>query len=271
MVGGGLMGAGIAEVCARAALDVVVVESSEAAADAARTRLETSLRRAQERGYQVNQDNDVRALVLTGAGDRAFTAGSDISDLDKYGDSWQYRNRMSSRRDYVHALWRIRVPVIAAIRGYCVGGGLELACASDLRIAAAGSRFGAGEIQWGWHGGSGQTQFLPRLVGPGEASRLLFTGDLIDGVEAYRIGLVNELVDDASVLTRAVELADKIASRGPLAVQSAKNLVRVAQGTSIETGLAYENDMFTYLMTTGDADEGRAAFAEKRVPRYEGR
>jgi enoyl-CoA hydratase/carnithine racemase len=145
-----------------------------------------------------------------------------------------------------------------------------MACASDIRLATAESSFGAGEIRWGWHGGSGQTQFLTRAIGPGHALRLLLTGDRIDGNEAYRIGLVQELLPRERLMERALELTRTIASRPPIAVQSAKNLVRVAQSSSVEIGLAYENDMFSYLMLTKDAAEGRRAFVEKREPEFKG-
>jgi enoyl-CoA hydratase/carnithine racemase len=164
----------------------------------------------------------------------------------------------------------MRKPVVVAINGYAIGGGLEMACASDIRLATPESSFGAGEIRWGWHGGSGQTQFLTRAIGPGHALRLLLTGDRIDGNEAYRIGLVQELLPRERLMERALELARTIASRPPIAVQSAKNLVRVAQSTSVEIGLAYENDMFSYLMLTKDAAEGRRAFVEKREPEFKG-
>jgi len=215
--------------------------------------------------YEVNNDDAIHAVLLTGAGERAFCAGSDITDLDGYGTNWQYRNRFDAGTDYAHAVWRMRKPVVVAITGYAIGGGLEMACASDIRLATPASSFGAGEIRWGWHGGSGQTQFLTRAIGPGHALRLLLTGDRIDGSEAYRIGLVQELLRE-----RALELTRTIASRPPIAVQSAKNLVRVAQSASIEVGLAYENDMFSYLMKTDDAAEGRRAFVEKREPEFKG-
>lgn len=220
--------------------------------------------------YDINNDDEVRAVVLTGAGGRAFSAGSDITDLQGYGTNWNYRNRMYRNEDYAIGIWRIRKPVIAAIEGYAIGGGLEMACASDIRLATPSSAFAAGEIKWGWHGGSGATQHLTRLVGPGHALRLLLTGDRIDGQEAYRIGLVQELHAGEEVRARAHELAATIASRSPIATQATKNLVRVAESSSIEIGMAYENDSFAYLMTTRDAAEGQEAFAQKREPVFRG-
>src|SRR5438270_3806870 len=220
--------------------------------------------------FEVNNDEAIRALLLTGAGERAFSAGSDITDLDGYGSNWQYRNRFDAGSDYAHAVWRMRKPVVVAIQGYAIGGGLEMACASDIRLASPESSFAAGEIRWGWHGGLGATQFLTRAIGPGHALRLLLTGDRIDGAEAYRIGLVQELLPRERLMDRAVELTRTIASRPPIAVQSTKNLVRVAQSASVEVGLAYENDMFSYLMRTEDAAEGRRAFEEKREPNFKG-
>jgi len=221
--------------------------------------------------YEVNNDDEVRCVVLTGAGDRAFSAGSDITDLDEYGTNWQYRNRTARNEDYALGIWTVRKPIVAAVGGYAIGGGLEMICASDIRIATPESMFAAGEIRWGWHGGSGATQHLTRAIGPGHAARLLLTGDRIDGNEAYRIGLVQELVEFADLQSRAQELATRIASLAPIATQSTKNLIRVAQSTSIDVGLAYENDMFSYLMMTEDAAEGRRAFSEKREPEFEGK
>ena len=220
--------------------------------------------------YEVNNDESIRAVLLSGAGDRAFCAGSDITDLDQYGTNWQYRNRFDAHKDYAHAVWHIRKPVVVSIQGYAIGGGLEMACASDIRLASPESSFAAGEIRWGWHGGSGATQFLTRAIGPGNALRLLLTGDRIDGSEAYRIGLVQELLPGERLKDRAMELTRTIASRPPIAVQSTKNLVRVAQSASIEVGLAYENDMFSYCMLTADAAEGRRAFEERRESVFKG-
>ncbi|MGC3954800.1 MAG: enoyl-CoA hydratase/isomerase family protein [Propionicimonas sp.] len=221
--------------------------------------------------YQINNDDSVRSVVLTGAPGRAFCAGSDLTDLDNYGTNWQYRNRFDARKDYARAVYLIRKPIVCAIDGYCIGGGLEMACASDIRLATARSSFGAGEIRWGWHGGSGQTQLLTHLLGPGQAARLLLTGDRIDGAEALRIGLVEQLVEPEQLQAAAHELAATIASRSPIAVQRTKYMVRVAQNVPLDAGLLVENDSFAYCMTTEDAAEGQAAFAEKREPQFKGR
>lgn len=221
--------------------------------------------------HDINGDDAVRVVVLTGAGGRAFCVGSDLKDLDGYGTSWQYRNRFDRNLDYAIAVWKIRKPVVTAIDGYCIGGGLEMACASDIRLATRASSFAAGEIRWGWHGGSGATQFLPRIVGPGHATELLLTAGRIDAERAERIGLVNHLLDDRdALLDKAREIASVVAGYAPIPVEAAKKLVRVAQSAPLEVGLAYENDLFTYEMSTADAAEGRAAFAEKREPVFRG-
>ncbi|KRC62582.1 hypothetical protein ASE14_01770 [Agromyces sp. Root81] len=221
--------------------------------------------------FEINNDPEIRAVLLYGAGDRAFSAGSDITDLDEYGDNWSYRNRFDNRTDYARAVWLIRKPAVAAVHGYCIGGGLEMASACDIRIASPDASFGAGEIRWGWHGGSGQTQFLTRLIGPGHASRILLTGDRIDGDEAHRIGLVQQLVPREQLLESASNVAERIATLAPIATQRTKYMVRVAQNVGIDAALHIENDSFSYLMTTEDAVEGQAAFAEKRQPTFKGR
>lgn len=228
-------------------------------------------RQMNEIAYLINNDRSIRSVVLSGEGDRAFCAGSDLTELEGYGDNWSYRNRFDARSDYARAVWLIRKPLVAAIQGYCIGGGLEMAAASDIRLATPTASFGAGEINWGWHGGSGQTQLLTRLVGSGWASRMLLTGERIDGREAHRIGLVQHLVPATKLLAEALTLASTIAERPPIAVERAKYMVRVAQNVPLDAGLLVENDSFAYLMTTADAAEGKAAFSEKRVPHFEGR
>jgi enoyl-CoA hydratase/carnithine racemase len=215
---------------------------------------------------ELNDDDDVRVVVLRGGGDKDFCAGTDVKVLDGYGTNWQMRNRA----DYNHALRSLRKPVIAAVRGYCIGGGLELALNSDVRIASETAKFGAGEIKLGWHGGAGNTQLLPRLVGTGNALQMLLTGDLIDAKEAHRIGLAQSVVPNETLIDEAVELAQRVAGNAPIALQLTKHLVRVAASSSLDVGLAYENDLFTYCFTTDDSKEGIAAFREKRPPRFRG-
>ncbi len=216
---------------------------------------------------RVNEDLDVRVVVLQGSGERAFSAGSDVSVLDQYGSNWQLRNRV----DYARAIWAMRKPVISKIRGYCIGGGLEMALMSDLRYSDPTGRFGAGEIKLGWHGGAGNTQLLPRAIGPGMALEMLLTGDMIDAQEALRVGLVQRVLPSEELDGFVDDMAARVAASAPIAAQLAKHLVRVSQSASLEVGLAYENDTFTYCFTTEDSNEGRAAFLEKRPPHFEGR
>jgi enoyl-CoA hydratase/carnithine racemase len=215
---------------------------------------------------EINENDQIRVTILAGAGEKAFSAGSDIKVLDSYGSNWELRNR----KDYNRAIWSIRKPVIAAIRGYAIGGGLELALSSDIRIASRTAQFGAGEVKLGWLGGAGNTQLLPRLVGYGKALQLLLTGDLMDSEEAYRLGLVQELVEDDQLEMVADDLANKIARNPPVAVQLIKHLVRVSESTPLSVGFDYENDLFTYCFTTRDHEEGIAAFREKRQPHFKG-
>ena len=219
----------------------------------------------------IERDDEVRAVVITAAGERAFCAGSDVTLLDDLGTTWQGRNRAAYGRDYIGPLLRMRKPLITAIRGYCLGGGLEIALASDIRVAGESAIFGAPEVKLGWHAGSGNTTILPRLIGLGNAARWILTGDHFPAAEAQRVGLVQEIVPDAEVDEVALELARRIAANPPIAVQSAKHLIGLSQGTSIEQGLAWENDLYTYCMTTEDSAEGIEAFSHKREPHYRGR
>lgn len=228
-------------------------------------------RQMNDAAFRINNDDSIRAVVIRGEGERAFCAGSDVGELDEYGDNWSMRNRFDARKDYARALWLIRKPIVAAVDGYCIGGGLELATGSDIRIGTARSSYGSGEIRWGWHAGSGQTQLLTRLIGAGPASRMLMTGERIDGTEAHRIGLIQELVEPEDLLVRARELAATIASLSPIAIQKTKAMVRLAENAPMEAALLIENDSFSYLMLTDDAAEGRAAFVEKRQPKFTGR
>ncbi|MEO3805092.1 enoyl-CoA hydratase/isomerase family protein [Nonomuraea sp. B1E8] len=216
---------------------------------------------------RVDADPAVRVAVLTGAGERAFCVGSDIGELDDYATPWEFRNR----GDYGDAVRALRKPIIAAVNGYAYGGGLELALACDIRLAADTATFAAPEIKLGWIGGSGQSALLAHAVGPSNAATMLLTGDPIDAARALRWGLVTELHPREELLPAALELAGLIAARPPIAAQTAKANVRAAYSMPLEQAIQYERDLQTVCFATADAAEGRAAFAERREPVFEGR
>lgn len=213
----------------------------------------------------VNENPDVRAVVLTGTG-RAFCAGSDISELDSYATPWEF----GLRQDYGDLLRTLRKPVIAAVNGHALGGGLELALACDIRIAAETATFAAPEIKLGWIGGSGQSALLAHSVGPSNAALMLLTGDPVDAATALRWGLVSEVVNADTLLDRAGELAAVIASRAPVAAQTAKLNVRAAYEMPLTRAIDYERHLQTICFATSDAAEGRAAFVARRAPAFRG-
>ncbi|MDT3345008.1 enoyl-CoA hydratase/isomerase family protein [Microbacterium aquilitoris] len=217
--------------------------------------------------HAANDDDGVRAVILTGAGERSFCAGSDIRTLDGYATPWEFRNRT----DYCDALRELRKPVIAAVNGYAFGGGLETALTCDIRLAAESAVFGAPEIKLGWIGGGGMSAFLAAAAGPSNAAVMLLTGDPIDAPTALRWGLVSEVVPAADLLPRARALAAVIAERPPLAAQTAKANLRAAYNMPQDAAIAYERDLQTITFATADAAEGRRAFAEKRPGVFTGR
>ena len=237
-------------------------EKHNALSAAMRTELAAEMQRADE-------DGDVRAIVLTGAGDRAFAAGGDITELAKR--SLEEQRRVMANGSVFGAVRRVRKPIVAAINGTCLGGGLELALSCDIRIAAATARFGQPEVAIGLIPGGGGTQLLPRIVGMGHALRLVLTGDPIDAVEALRIGLVHEVVEPAFVAERALSVAARIAERGPMAVQAAKEATRAALDLPLEEGRQLEVSLFERCFASDDRMEGVNAFLAKRTPRFGGR
>lgn len=212
----------------------------------------------------VDGDARVRAVLLRGAGDRAFCAGSDLNALAEYPDAWSFRNRV----EYAAAIRDIRKPVVAALKGWALGGGFEMALAADIRIAARSTRVGCPEVKRGWVGGGGASQMLPRLVGYGRAMLLLLTGDPIGAEEAERLGLVERIVEDGTELEAARALCRQLAGHSPVAVQSVKAAVRMALSAPLQAGLAYENEMNVLCFSAGDHLEGIRAFAEKREAEF---
>lgn len=209
-----------------------------------------------------NADDGIRCVILTGAGEKAFCAGSDIRTLDSYKTAWNFRNRP----DYCDAIRALLKPSIAAVNGYAFGGGLETAMTCDIRIASDNASFAAPEIKLGWIGGGGMAVNLAHAVGPSNAALMIMTGDPIDAATAERWGLVSKVVPQAQLLTEAKALAATIAARAPIAAETAKANLRAAWEMSIADAIAYERDLQTICFATEDAREGRAAFKEKRAP-----
>jgi enoyl-CoA hydratase len=213
---------------------------------------------------EIDRDETVRAVLVTGAGDRAFCAGSDLGALAAYANPWDFRNRV----EYAAALRNVRKPVVAALKGWVLGGGGELALAADIRIADGTARIGFPEVKRGWVGGGGASQLLPRLIGYGQAMRLLLTGDPVTAEQALALGLVEEVVPDGTAAERARELCRHLAGLSPVAVQAAKAAVRAALASPLDAGLRYENEMNTLCFAAGDHLEGIQAFEDKRSPRF---
>jgi enoyl-CoA hydratase len=214
-------------------------------------------------------DQDTRVLVLTGAGDQAFIAGADI---DEFAQRTPLEQRaVMSGRVVFEEMADFPKPTIAMINGYALGGGCELALACDIRIAARSAVLGQPEIKLGIIPGGGATQRLPRLIGPGQALRLLYTGELVAAEEAARIGLVDRVCADAELRAQTLQLARTIAAHSPLALQLAKNAVRAALETPLSAGLRYERELFITAFASDDKGEGVSAFLEKRPAAFRGK
>lgn len=209
-----------------------------------------------------NSDDSVRCVILTGTGDKAFCAGSDIRTLDNYDTPWNFRNR----RDYCDALRHMTKPVIAAVNGYAFGGGFETAMSCDIRLASKNASFAAPEVKLGWIGGGGMAAHLTHTIGSSNAAMMIMTGDSIDAHTALNWGLVSRVVDHAELLSEAKELGHTIAARAPIATETAKVNLRAAYGMNIEDAITYERDLQTICFATEDAAEGRDAFKQKRAP-----
>jgi enoyl-CoA hydratase len=217
----------------------------------------------------VSADSRVRVLVITGAGDQAFCAGADIKELDK-ATVKQADAFMRLGRDVFHKLEAMDLPVIAAVNGYALGGGCELALACDLRMASTKAKFGQPEVGLGNIPGWGGTQRLPRLVGVGKAKEILFTGEMIDAQEAWRIGLVNRVFSPEKLMEATYELAEIIANKAPLALHFAKRAVDLAMDSALATGMMYESLGEAFCARTDDQKEGLKAVREKRSPFFRG-
>src|SRR3954452_5759324 len=217
----------------------------------------------------IEHDDGVGVVVITGAGEKAFIAGADISEFEGRGPMDQ-RRAMRMPRIY-DVMASFPKPVIAMINGFCLGGGCELAMSCDMRISSEKARFGQPEIKLGLIPGGGGTQRLPRLVGTGNAMRLILTGDMIPAAEAQSIGLVELVVPAEELRAKTLELANKIAAKSPLTLKVAKEALRASERLSIEDGISDERDLFCLCFSSADKEEGVKAFLEKRPAQWTGR
>jgi enoyl-CoA hydratase/carnithine racemase len=215
-------------------------------------------------------DAAVRGVILTGAGDKAFIAGADISELTHL-TAVEAEKSSSYGQEVLNLIENLGKPVIAAINGFALGGGCETAMACTIRIAVENAKFGQPEVKLGVLPGGGGTQRLPRLVGKGRALQLVLTGEMISAQEAYRIGLVNEVVPSADLITRAEAMVNQIFANAPVAVKYSLEAVNKGMEASLAEGLALEASLFGLCAGTDDKKEGTQAFLEKRKPQFQGK
>jgi enoyl-CoA hydratase len=227
----------------------------------------SDLRKAFE---DARDDAAIRGVILTGAGDKAFIAGADISELAQVS---AFEAEQSSRfgQGVLDLVENLGKPVVAAVNGFALGGGCETAMACTIRIAVETARFGQPEVALGLVPGGGGTQRLPRLVGKGRALQLILSGEMITAQEAYRIGLVNEIVPAAELIARAEAILHKIAANAPIAIRFALEAANKGMETSQGEGQLLEASYFGLCAATEDKKEGTTAFLEKRAPQFRGR
>ena len=218
---------------------------------------------------ELRKDDAVRVLVITGAGEKSFIAGADISEFAGK-TPFEQRNGFNERTLF-NSLDSFPKPVIAMINGFALGGGCELALACDIRLASEKARLGQPEINLGIIPGGGGTQRLTRLVGEGKSMELILSGDMIDAQTAFNIGLVNHVYAPEELESKTFELAEKIAEKSPIALQMAKEAVKLASRSNLDEGLRREVDLFAVCFSTADKEEGVAAFLEKRKPIFTGK
>lgn len=216
---------------------------------------------------EVKENEEVKVVIITGAGEKAFVAGADISEM-KDMNPLKAKEFAEFGQKVFRKIELMKKPVIAAVNGYALGGGCEMAMACDIRIASHNAKFGQPEVGLGIIPGFGGTQRLPRIVGMSKAKELIYTGDMIDAEEALRIGLVSKVVEQEKLLEEAYNIAKKIMSKGMIAVRLAKEAINIGINADIETGMSYEAKAFAVCFATEDQKEGMAAFLEKRAPKF---
>ncbi|HXW51860.1 MAG TPA: enoyl-CoA hydratase-related protein [Candidatus Acidoferrales bacterium] len=215
-------------------------------------------------------DRSVRCVIMTGSGDKAFVAGADIGELAALRDTESATQKARAGHRITERLEHSRLPIIMAINGFALGGGLELAMAGDIRIASSSARLGQPEVSLGIIGGFGGTQRLPRLVGQGMASYLLLTGDMISAEEGKAANLIERVVPPDQLMTEAKRIAGLIASKAPLAIEATKRVIHKGLQTDLHAALEIEAEAFGAVAVSADAREGTKAFLEKRPPNFTG-
>jgi enoyl-CoA hydratase/carnithine racemase len=215
-------------------------------------------------------NNNIRVIIITGSGPKAFCAGADLKERTTYGES-QVKTFIFTIRNLFTSIEHLNKPVIAAINGVALGGGTELALACDIRVASMNALMGLTETRLAIIPGAGGTQRLPRLIGRGKAKELIFTGRRVDAQEAFQIGLVNQICEQTSLLDECLKMAAMICEAGPIAIEQAKYAINYGLETDLHTGLGIESNAYWITIPTEDRLEGLAAFQEKRKPVYKGK
>jgi enoyl-CoA hydratase len=217
----------------------------------------------------ISEDSSIACVIITGAGEKAFVAGADITELSIL-DVISGRALCDRGQGLLLKIENLQIPVIATINGFALGGGCELAMACDIRLASENAKLGQPEVNLGIIPGYGGSQRLPRLVGMGKAKQMILTGDIVAAAEAYRIGLVDEVYPLADLLPKAKEMAKKIASKAPLAIRAAKEAINLSLNVALADGLRHEASLFATLCASDDKIEGTKAFLEKRKAEFKG-
>lgn len=219
---------------------------------------------------EAHSDNETKAVIITGSGEKAFVAGADISEM-KDLNVLEARNMAILAQKVFSYIEEIDKPVIAAVNGYALGGGCELAMACDIRVASVKAKFGQPEVNLGIIPCFGGTQRLPRLIGKGRAKYYIFTGEMVSAEDAYRIGLADKLAEPDELLAESMKVSQQIMAKAPIAVRMAKHAINVGMNVDLLSGIAYEAEAYTTTLSTEDRAEGMKAFIEKRSPEFKGK
>jgi enoyl-CoA hydratase len=219
--------------------------------------------------HKIHEDEETRVLVLTGSGDKSFVAGADITELATF-NALQAKKLSETGHNTINRLQELPIPVIAAVNGFALGGGTEIALACDFIYASDKAKFGLPEITLGLIPGYGGTQRLPRLIGKNKAKELIFTGKMISASEAYELGIVNKVIPSESLMEEVMKTAGMIASKGKISIRAAKQAINSGMNSDLATGCKIEMDAFSLCFAGEDAKEGTNAFLEKRKPEFKG-